>query len=222
MSFRSLVCAALAIGVGREAMAQTRFGTAVITVSVPSSVDSARVDASYVVASSGSPLELRVLTRPCVTIENVHVERDGVALGLTGEPKGPWIIWRDATVSNDTIRLRVRYDVKRGRTGVVPLLHPASSLANVHVRVRFDDRAKRVSFPQMTYQGPAEWSGRFVAVPSFVQVGGSLGSACELEVGRRGGNGGLVWRFFLLVGIMAAWVPLYLAWARSSSEADIA
>ena len=202
-------------------MAQTRFGTAVITVSVPSSVDSARVDASYVVASSGSPLELRVLTRPCVTIENVHVERDGVASGLTGEPKGPWIIWRDATVPNDTIRLRVRYDVKRGGTGVIPLLHPASSLADVHVTVRFDDRAKRVSFPRMTYQGPAEWSGRYVAVPSFVQVGGSLGSACELEVARRN-NGGLVWRFFLLVGIMAAWVPLYLAWARRSSEADSA
>ena len=219
--FRSVVCAALAIGVAREAMAQTRFGTAVITVGVPSSVDSARVDASYVVALSGSPLELRVLTRPCVIVQNVQVERDGVASGLTREPKGPWIVWQDARVSTDTIRLRVRYDVKRGGTGVIPLLHPASSLADVHVTVRFDDRAKRVSFPRMTYQEPAEWSGRYVAVPSFVQVGGSSGAACTLDV-ERVDNGGLVWRFFLLVGIMAAWVPLYQAWARRSSDVDSA
>jgi len=39
-------------------------------------------------------------------------------------------------------------------------------------------------------------------------------------VGAGGDNGGLVWRFFLLVGIMITWVPLYLAWARRSTERE--
>ena len=78
----------------------------------------------------------------------------------------------------------------------------------------------RVSFPHMTRQAPNEWSARFVAVPSFIEIAGLRAAPCDEGVGEGGDNGGLVWRFFLLVGIMITWVPLYLAWARRSAERE--
>jgi hypothetical protein len=72
----------------------------------------------------------------------------------------------------------------------------------------------------MTRQAPNEWSAHFVAVPSFVEVAGLRATPCDEGVGERGDNGGLVWRFVVLAGIMVAWVPLYLAWARRSQEGE--
>jgi hypothetical protein len=86
----------------------------------------------------------------------------------------------------------------------------------VKVDVRVSDTATQVSFPHMTRRAPNEWSARFVAVPSFVEINGPRTTPCDERAGERGDDGGLVWRFALLVGIMIAWVPLYLAWARRS------
>lgn len=219
MTLRLLVCAALGISAaGKAAFAQARSGTADITIAVPSSVDSAHVEARYVLTSSRLPLDLRVLTRACGTIENLRVERDGAALGVIQSRDGPWISYRDAIPPGDSMRLVVRYDVKPGGAGVIPLVHPAASLASVEVTVRFDDDAAGVIFPRMTRQAAVEWSARFVAVPSFVRVAGSRSGTCDTSLA--GDNGGLVWRFGLLVGIMIAWVPLYLVWARRTADTE--
>lgn len=212
---RLLLCAALGIGAAGEAWAQSRSGTGVITIGIPSSADSAHVEARYVLPSTSSALDLRVLTRPCITIENVRIERDGAALGVTQARNGPWITYHPEALSGDTTRLVVRYEVMG--SGTIPLIHPATALSRADVTVRFGDDAQSISFPHMTRQAPGEWSARYVAVPSFVRIAGLGVPSCDVGVAR-GDNGGLVWRFFLLVGIMAAWVPLYLAWARRSGD----
>jgi len=51
-----------------------------------------------------------------------------------------------------------------------------------------------------------------------VEIVGNTASDCLEPTVEDGDDGGLVWRFFLLVGIMVAWVPVYLAWARRSGE----
>lgn len=212
MVFRALLVAALGIAAARVTQAQVRSGSADIVVDAPSSTDSAHVEARYVLTSQG-PLELHVLDRPCATVGNIRVERNGVALGVAKTRSGPWMTYRASTFSGDTSRIVVRYAVKRGGSSDIPLLHPGGALAKVDVTVRGDD-ATRVDFPQMTRQASG-WSGRYVAVPSFVSVANA--GPCD-PVDEPGDNGGLVWRFFLLVGIMVAWVPLYLAWARRSAE----
>jgi hypothetical protein len=104
--------------------------------------------------------------------------------------------------------------------GSIPLLHLASAVDVASIAVRFEDDTWRVQFPHMTRQAPGEWSARYVAVPSFIEIGGVPNAPCAEGGEGRGDNGGLVWRFFLLTGIMAAWVPLYLAWARRSMDLD--
>lgn len=216
MRLRLLIGAVLAIVFARHGLAQSRSGSAAITINVPLSADSAQIEERFVLASSQSPLELRLLTRPCVSVENVRFELDGTPVRLTQSEDGPWIAYRDSTASSDTIRLLVRYAAKRTGIDVIPLMHPAAALAAVEVIVRVDDHTQKVNFPHMTRQAPGEWSAHYVAVPSFVRVTGSRGE-CEAN-GGGGDNGGLVWRFFLLVGIMVAWVPLYLIWARRTGE----
>ena len=202
--------------------AQARSGTIDISVSVPSA-GSAHVEERYHLRSS-LPIELRFLTRPCVTIENVSVERAGVALNVIQSQDGPWVTLRDTT-PGDSIPLIVRYDVRLNGTGLIPLLHLAAPLARnssgplgaVSVAVTLTDESSRVAFPHMTRHAQNQWSARYVGVPSFVEIAGDAVKECGGATGK-GDNGGLVWRFFLLLGIMVAWVPLYLAWARRSGE----
>jgi hypothetical protein len=118
--------------------------------------------------------------------------------------------------------------VRPAIAGVIPLVHLASAVTGngstrtgpVNVLVRVSGAAARVAFPHMTRQAPNEWSARFVAVPSFVEVAGLSATPCDEGVGAGGDDGGLVWRFCVLVGIMIIWVPLYLAWARRSAERE--
>ena len=142
---------------------------------------------------------------------------------------GPWITFRDASaVQDDSLRLLVRYDVRPGGAGVIPLVHLASAVTGngstrtgpVTVLVRVSEAGSRVDFPHMTREAPNEWSARYVAVPSFVEIAGPRAAPCDEGGGEGGDNGGLVWRFFLLIGIMITWVPLYLAWARHSKERE--
>ncbi len=216
--------AALLTGVA-TAQAQSRQGTIDITIAsrTPNAV---HVEERYALGPSAASIELRVLTRPCMVIEHLRIERDGVALAGAEGRHGPWITWRDTTPpGSDSLRLLVRYDVWLGGSRTIPLMHLADPLARndssrqgaVTVAVRFAKGAGKVEFPHMTRQAPNEWSGRYVAAPSFVKVGG-FAFACDRLPAVPDDNGGLVWRFFLLVGIMVAWVPLYLAWARRSGE----
>jgi len=224
---RWLALAAWVSGVASDALAQSRQGTADITVEV--TPNAAHVEERYVLAPSASPISFRVLTRPCATIENLGVEQAGSVLSVTESRDGPWITFRDTiAVRNDSLRLFVRYDVRPAGAGVIPLVHLTSAVTGtgstrtgpVKVDVRVSDTATRVSFPHMTRQAPNEWSARFVAVPSFVEVAGLRATRCDEGLGERGDNGGLVWRFSVLVGIMIAWVPLYLAWARRSQDGE--
>lgn len=216
-----LGCLAIILGSNGTLAAQTGHGTIEVSISVRS-VNLAHVEERYVMTSS--PSELRVLTRPCAAIENVRMERGGVVLNVVESRDGPWITLRDTTLS-DSLPLFVRYDVRLTGTGSIPLLHLAAPLARtnatplgaVSVEVTLADGASRVAFPHMTRQAQNRWAARYVAVPSFVEISGAAVTACGEPV-ETGDNGGLVWRFFLLLGIMVAWVPLYLAWARRSGE----
>jgi hypothetical protein len=224
---RGVACAAFVIAVANGARAQSRQGTVDITVDVRP--NAAHVEERYLLAPSAAPIALRVLTRPCATIENLVLEQGGSVLPVTESRTGPWITFRDTIArEDDSLRLLVRYDVQPVRAGVIPLVHLASAVtgdgsartAPVKVLVRVSDAAARVGFPHMTRQAPNEWSARYVAVPSFVEIASSRAAPCDERVGAGGDNGGLVWRFFLLVGIMITWVPLYLAWARRSTERE--
>ena len=210
----------LSAGVTSGAVAQARSGTVAIAVTMPSP-DVAHVEERYDLKSS-LPIELRFLTRPCATIENVIVERAGVALNVIQSRDGPWVTLRDTT-TGDSIPVIVRYDVRLTGTGVIPLVHLAAPLARtnpgaVSVEVTLASESSRVAFPHMTRQAQNQWSARYVGVPSFVEIAGGAVKECAEETAEKGDNGGLVWRFFLLLGIMVAWVPMYLAWARRSGE----
>ena len=219
----SLLGTLLSTGVAGDALAQARSGTVAISIIVPSA-GAASVEQRYDLRSS-LRFELRFLTRPCATIENVSVERAGLALNLAETRDGPWVTLRDTT-PGDSLPLIVRYDVRLAGTGIIPLMHLAAPLARdnaarlgaVSVAVTLPNESSRVAFPHMTRQAETQWSARYVGVPSFVEIAGETASDCVEQPVEGGDNGGLVWRFFLLVGIMVAWVPLYLAWARRSGE----
>lgn len=219
--------ATLVIGIASDALAQSRQGTADILVDV--GPNAAHVEERYILAPSAAPIAFRVLTRPCATIENLVLEQAGSVLSTTESRTDPWITFRGTIApESDSLRLVVRYDVRPAGAGVVPLVHLTSAVTGggsartgpVKVVVRVADARSRVSFPHMTRESPNEWSARFVAVPSFVGVAGLREPPCDEGVKERGDDGGLVWRFFLLVGIMIVWVPLYLAWARRSQEGE--
>ena len=224
---RRVALAALAIGVAGDALAQSQQGTVGITVEVMS--DAAHVEERYLLAPSSSPIALRVLTRPCATIENLALEQAGSVMSVTESRAGPWITFHGTIAAqDDSLRLFVRYDVRPAGTGIIPLVHMATAVTGtgstrtgpVTVDVRVSDAVARVAFPYMTRQAPNEWSARFVAVPSFVEIAGLRAAPCDQGAGKGGDDGGLVWRFFVLVGIMITWVPLYLAWARRSTERE--
>ena len=225
---RWLALATWVIGVAPDALAQSREGTADITIDV--APNAAHVEERYLLAPSASPISFRVLTRPCATIENLVIERGGSVLSVTESRSGPWITFHDTSAARgDSLRLVVRYDVRpSGGAGVIPLVHVTSAVTDtgsartgpVKVDVRVSDAATRVSFPHLTRQAPNEWSARFVAVPAFVEIARPRDTSCDEGAGARGDSGGLVWRFSLLVGIMIAWVPLYLAWARRSPDGE--
>jgi len=217
-----LLVAIVSIGAARDGLAQARSGTVDITVTsrTPNAV---HVDERYLLGRSSPPLELRVLTRPCMVIENLLIERDGVALTVTEERRGPWIIWRDTTSANGD-SLLVRYNVWLGGSRSIPLAHLTAPLPGIDssrqglvaVAVQFGRGEAEVEFPHMTRQAPKQWSGRYVAAPSFVKVGGPA-FVCDRNP-PAGDNGGLVWRYWLLLGIMVVWVPIYLSWARRTGD----
>lgn len=219
----SLVCAAGVISVATGPATQAQPETTDITVEVrtPNAV---RVEEHSLRGPTTAALELRVLSRPCMVIEHLRVERDGEALAGVVDSVGPWIVWRDTTpIRGDPLRLKVGYDVWLGGSRTIPLAYLTSPAPSgpgaVTVTVRFAPRAAlaaQVKFPRLTRQASGDWSNRFIAIPSFVKVGGPAFPCDRLPP--PGDNGGLVWRFTLLVGIMVAWVPLYLAWARRSGE----
>ena len=72
----------------------------------------------------------------------------------------------------------------------------------------------------MTRQAPNEWSARLWRSRRSWRSRACRATPCDQGIGKGGDDGGLVWRFCVLVGIMIVWVPLYLAWARRSGERE--
>lgn len=157
-----------------------------------------------------------------MVIENMRIDRNGAPHAMHAVQNGPWITWRDSSPPGpDTIRLAVRYNVWLGGSRTIPLVHPpvaARAGSRGTVDMIFPHDSGVVEFPHMTRQAPTRWSASYVAIPAFVKVGG-FAFPCD-RVPPAGDNGGLIWRFRLLVLIMLAWVPLYLAWARRTTDGD--
>jgi hypothetical protein len=231
---RSLGLVALLGALAGRALGQGPSGAADVAVTVRAGY--ARVDERIVLAPAPASFELRALTRPCADIGDVRVEGSGTAVDVAPRPDGPWLVLGDTTPleRGDTLRLRVRYVVGlSGPRADIPLWHPTTPIpqrdgereGTVSVRVSFEDASGRAVFPHMARRSPLEWGARYVALPSFVEVtdagiGGGAPTPCASPGGPRGDDGGLGWRFLTLVGVMVAWVPLYLAWARRSGEED--
>ena len=128
------------------------------------------MDVHYVLAPSSPPLTLQLLARPCARIENLTFERNGARVAFAESRKGPWTTWRDTTNAGDSLRLGISYDVALTGDGNIPLVHVGAPLARSDsdpVTIRFIGTGE-VEFPYMTREADAEWSGRYVAVPSFV------------------------------------------------------
>ena len=229
----SSALAALATGVAAGVVAaQVPFGTVDVAVTVDAA-GTVRIEERYLVTPAPPTFELRTLARPCAEVLDVRVERNGVEAALAEGRDGPWIVFGSASGTNpaDTLRATVRYEVRTSAADVgVPLLYLTEPIpqrdgereGTVRVVVRLPDAAGGVRFPHMAREGPGTWGARYVAIPSFVEIArpaGAEGTAPDCRSSpARGDDGGLTWRFLLLVGIMVAWVPTYLAWARRSSE----
>src|SRR4249920_1579864 len=109
----------MSIVAARNVLAQTRSGTVDITITsrTPNAV---RVEERYTLVPSAASIEFRIMTRPCMVIENLHIERNGVAQAVTQAHNGPWMIWRDTTGAGGD-SLIVRYNVWLGGSRTIPL-----------------------------------------------------------------------------------------------------
>ena len=221
---RSLrLAAALACLLAQETRAQSAFDSALVEVSVD---DGGRVRVAQIYAREApTPMpELRMLARPCAAVENVHIRSAGGDTPLQREADGPWVIHR-APASAREATVEIRFDVTVTGSGMaVPLLLAGGQVARgtdgrgrVAIRVRSRDSSIAVVFPRMSRPAPGEWRERYVAVPAWLEITRAGSTACG-EAAARGDDGGLQWRFLLLAGIMVAWVPAYLAWARRADE----
>lgn len=202
-------------------------------VQVTVAIDSARarITERYRVPPDTGALRLQLLDRACGTVGPVSLfnYRDTIALASTGP--GPWVTLRDTTgrgFNADSGGFDVQYEVVLGPGWVdIPLVQLTRAIPR-------DDRQREggvavevtasgvVRFPRLARGASGVWSGRFVGVPSFVRIEGPSERAAECPAPPWEGSddGGLSWRFWLLLGIMVAWVPLYLAWARRAQEGE--
>ena len=234
-----LTAAAGAPGVAQEPeSARTANAGVLITVALDT-LGGAQVREAY--AHVGDTLTHRPrfqwLARPCAEIGDIQLTDARGRVVLAPASHGVWVklddavlATRGAPIDSFTVDYRVQGGGARGTTRDIPLVLPSFPIprsegareGSVTVRVLGTTRDESVRFPQLARSANGEeWSGRFVAIPSFVRIvaGSDAGAPCVSEP-VRGDDGGLVWRFSLLVGILVAWVPLYLWWARRATSAD--
>ncbi|MBV6519929.1 MAG: hypothetical protein MNPFHGCM_00032 [Gemmatimonadaceae bacterium] len=222
-----------------DADAQSRAAdrTAPVSIEVVATDDSqAMVTERFRLVSDAAGLQLQLLQRPCAIVGPVVAFASSLRAPLAGSAgvtlaaraDGPWTLLSDSAIV-DASGLELRYTVTgRGRSVDIPLVHPREAVPRGD-----DDREGGVvlrvatpgepTFPRLVREGVGgTWTGRFVAVPSFVRVEWepavrAPAGPCP-EVAIDASDGGLTWRLWTLVGIMAVWVPLYLAWARRGSD----
>lgn len=174
------------------------------------------------------------LARPCATIGDVVITNGRDTASLAVGTNGPWRAVTDTSAVSRTAAspggVELRYLVARDAGDLdIPLIVPTrpirqdgdSRLGSVEVVVRHVDARGSVSFPRLSRSDDArEWRGTFVAVPSFVRVRLTPDAAPCAHVLPTGDDGGLTWRFWLLVAILALWVPTYQWWARRQTDGD--
>ena len=211
---------------------------------VVDAVNSARVHQRYRLApdTASAASRLQYLARRCTTVEDVALTTPRGRVALAQSPNGPWVELGEGPaplLGHDSAAFDVEYRVRwSGPDADIPLALLTRPIPRregeregaVTVRVTIAGAGATVGFPQLREAGRddagSRWVGRFVAIPSFVRVRFPARPSLECppagggDGGSRFDDGGLTWRFWLLVGIMVAWVPLYLAWARRQTEHD--
>ena len=193
----------------------------------PHSDGAVEVRERYVVPDDTGLLAFRVLSRPCAIVTGAAIVAGERGTAPVATPQGPWTRLDDTSQAHartDSLGFEVRYLVTLTALDAdVPVAHlvrpvakAASGAKPVTVIVNtLSVPDARVTFPSFRQQGKTAWTGEFVGVPSFVHV--AMPDSRVVRCGRPlepNDDGGLTWRFALFVGIMVAWVPLYLMWAR--------
>lgn len=227
--------AGLAAASPRVAAAQARDSAAVIvTIDADSTPNWRVVTRVQLAADSGDTsrrASFQYLARPCVRVGEVVVDDGTVAVPLAARRNGAWHALEDTLAAARGTRagFELRYTVARTADAVdVPLVMPTlpvprgsnARLGNVQVVVRVPSARTRVTFPRMERVDERTWSARLVAIPSLVHVRLTDDAAPCAEVEPRGDDGGLSWRFWLLVAILVVWVPVYQWWALRQSGDD--
>jgi hypothetical protein len=231
-------CAATAIGAAAQgggngpAGAPRSFARVTITPHADGAVE---VRQRYVMPDDTGRLTFRVLSRPCAIVTGAAIVAGDRGAALVAAPQGPWTQLDDtstARLRTDSLGFELRYLVTLTALDAdVPIVHlvrpisretggakPVTVIVNT---LSVPDAS--VTFPSFRRQGKAAWVGEFVALPSFVHVAmpDSRVMRCMRPL-EPNSDGGLSWRVVLFVGIMVAWVPLYLLWARGGGGGDTA
>ena len=227
--------AATLAGSAAPVRAQATDSAVRITVTVGADA-SARVLENYRIPPDTARRVFRMLTRPCAVPGDIRLGTSGgsdAGVALERREQGPWVelLHVDSADNRDSPGFEVRYGMRLSGASVdIPLVHLARPIPRAagdragSVSVAVDLSATpgaSVTFPVFERHGSGVWRARFVAIPSFVHVelpGAAAFAPCDTDRAAPRDDGGLTWRFWLFAGIMAAWVPLYLAWARRSGE----
>lgn len=171
----------------------------------------------------------QLLTRPCAAIGDISLTSATHSALLRRVSNDPWQLLDDSTERGAAhADATLTYTVSLSGGGRdIPIVVPAPAVARgtdgrspgVAVSVVLPNAEDRVTFPRMLTTGTShEWRGQFVAVPSFVSVELSGRSGACGDALPPSSDGGLSWRFWLLVAILVVWVPTYQWWARRQPE----
>jgi hypothetical protein len=195
----------------------------------------ARVVERFIISPDTAAAVLRMLERPCARAGAASITTGGAAVAYMTSRNGPWQELSLTSHPSEPVVLDVEYTVAlAGEGGDIPILQPTRAVGAsagkeapaVSITVSFPHDGPTVRFPRLerdaraVNQRPATWSGEFIAVPSFVSIrvpGSAARSACVDRSGTHS-DGGLTWRFWVLIGVMLIWVPLYLMWASRTGS----
>ena len=180
----------------------------------------------------------RVLERSCTAVGAAAYRARLGDVHLRESHRGPWReLLLDTAVSPPAAGWPRDFDVEyvawlRSGGSDVPLVVPARAIPAtsgerpVTLIVDLEQvPGARVTFPAMERHARNQWRARLVAMPSYVRVAWPPGTprlACGDAAQPARDDGGLGWRTAVFIGVMALWVPLYLAWARRTRDEEAA
>jgi hypothetical protein len=217
--------------------APSRQGPSVEITILVDSTGEATIHERYRVPRDTGGMVLELLDRPCATIGPVTLSNYRTTVVLSGTRRGPWQTFRDSVgtaYNGDSSGFDLGYVTTLHGGGDIPVMHLTRPIPRregeregpVALTVTFrGGSANAVRFPPLAHDIAGTWASHFVAVPAFVHVERADEVAprtaeCAEEGGNDASDGGLSWRFWLLVGIMVLWLPIYLVWARRTRDDD--